>query len=247
MTQQIHILNGDALKERFPKEINGDIIVMRECLIEGDVSGETYKDFIAKRAKHISKTYEVSEEEYFRKVASEFEKLKQLPENVDINLWFEDDLFCQANLWFLINLLAKKHSTNLFLVRPKPHSPYSFAHLSNTELFEILDNRIQLKDIDDLSQLWKHYSSGNHKELLRFGENLKHTYAFISEAIKAHLDRLETKEHIGRPKQTIKDIILELNTTNFATVFREFQERAPIYGFGDLQVKRLYDEILDIT
>ena len=244
MTQQVHLLNGDALKERFPKDINGDIIVMRECLIEGDVSGETYKDFIAKRAKHIGKTYEFSEEEYFEKVASEFEKLRQLPENVDINLWFEDDLFCQTNLWFLIHLLSETHRDNLFLVRPKSHSPYSFAHLSNTELFEILDSRIQLKDIDDLSKLWKHYSSSNHKELLRLGEQLRPTYAFIAEVIQAHLDRLETKDHIGRPKQTINDIILELNTTDFGTVFREFQERAPIYGFGDLQVKRLYDEVV---
>ena len=34
---EVHILNGDALAERFPKEIPGLKIIMRECLISGPV------------------------------------------------------------------------------------------------------------------------------------------------------------------------------------------------------------------
>ena len=34
-----HILNGDSLKDVFPKEIYGTCIVARECLVDGDVSG----------------------------------------------------------------------------------------------------------------------------------------------------------------------------------------------------------------
>ena len=35
----------------------------------------------------------------------------------------------------------------------------------------------------------------------------------------------------------------ELNTEQFGLIFKEFCNRESIYGFGDLQVKRLLDEI----
>jgi hypothetical protein len=34
-----------------------------------------------------------------------------------------------------------------------------------------------------------------------------------------------------------------LETNSFGEVFKEFNKRESIYGFGDLQVKRLFDEI----
>jgi len=36
----------------------------------------------------------------------------------------------------------------------------------------------------------------------------------------------------------------ELETQDFGPVFREFTKRESIYGYGDLQVKRLFDELL---
>lgn len=44
--------------------------------------------------------------------------------------------------------------------------------------------------------------------------------------------------------QALQQIIDELGTEEFTLVFREFCKREGIYGFGDLQVKRLYDELL---
>ena len=37
--KQYHILNGDSLKDQFPNKINGDIIITRECFVDGDVKG----------------------------------------------------------------------------------------------------------------------------------------------------------------------------------------------------------------
>jgi len=37
--KQYHILNGDALKEQFPDRIKGKIIIARECLVDGNVTG----------------------------------------------------------------------------------------------------------------------------------------------------------------------------------------------------------------
>jgi hypothetical protein len=35
----------------------------------------------------------------------------------------------------------------------------------------------------------------------------------------------------------------ELETEDFGIVFKEFSQRENIYGFSDLQVKRLFDKI----
>jgi hypothetical protein len=53
-----------------------------------------------------------------------------------------------------------------------------------------------------------------------------------------------TNENPGRPSQSLIAIMNQFKTEDFDTVFREFSKREPIYGFGDLQVKRLLDQIL---
>ena len=35
-----------------------------------------------------------------KKTVPEFLKMQNIPENSEINLWFEDDLFCQVTFWF---------------------------------------------------------------------------------------------------------------------------------------------------
>lgn len=39
MTKQYHILNGTALKEQFPKQIPGERIIAKECMVDGSVNG----------------------------------------------------------------------------------------------------------------------------------------------------------------------------------------------------------------
>ncbi|MCP4133480.1 MAG: DUF1835 domain-containing protein, partial [bacterium] len=76
-----HILNGDALKEQFPVDrIDGDLIIVRECLLEGDVSGADLETFRNNRAAFIQKEYGASREEYFDKTVSEFELIFKIPE-----------------------------------------------------------------------------------------------------------------------------------------------------------------------
>ena len=50
------------------------------------------------------------------------------------------------------------------------------------------------------------------------------------------------KSGVGRPLATMKDILKMNPEQSFAEAFNAFQEREPIYGYGDVQVKRLFDE-----
>jgi len=119
MTIEYHILNGDALKAQLPKSITGEIIVARECLVDGPVEGSTLEALYETRTQFLSSAYGGNEEiDYYQKTISEFEKIQRIPHGAEINLWFEDDLFCQVNLWFILHLMKESDEIyNLFLVR----------------------------------------------------------------------------------------------------------------------------------
>ncbi len=246
MRKQIHILNGDALKEQFPNSLPGETIITRECLADGDVEGNSLAEFFNLRANFISNSYEgTTTDDYFKMTVSEFQRMHNIPETSDVNFWFEDDLFCQVNFWFVINLVSKAHrGYRYFLVRPTTHTQHGFGGLDTGELVSIYENRTELTEFDELSSLWEAYQSNDIEKLIKVSNLLKNQYPFISNAVKAHVDRIPSDGNLGRPTDVLISIMKELGTDEFGTVFNAFNKRESIYGFGDLQVKRLCDAIV---
>jgi len=245
MKNQFHILNGDSLKQQFPEDIQGDIIVARECLVDGTVKGKSLDELFSSRAEFISQNYGGSKQDYYEKAASEFHKILEISANSDINLWFEDDLFCQVNFWFVANLLIKRvEDSRIYLVRPKVHNQYGFAGLKKSELSLLYKNKILISEFNKISSLWDSYQNDDTQKLLDTAVELKDKYPFILSAVKAHIQRIPVNGNVGRPTQSLITIMQELETEDFDKVFREFNTRESIYGFGDLQVKRLFDQII---
>ena len=245
MEKQYHILNGDALKEQLPKSIEGDIIVARECLVDGAVDGKTLDDLFETRAQFMASNYEdCTVEGYREKTVVEFQKILQIEESAEINLWFEDDLFCQVNFWFVLHLLAETKKTYaLFLIRPLSHSQYGFGGLNKQELVSVQENRIPLTDIEKLAQLWSFYQNNDSEELLKISKSLDSKYPFLLPAVQAHIDSEPKNGDNGKPAESLIKIMKELKTDKFGPIFMEFCKRESIYGYGDLQVKRLIDKI----
>lgn len=242
----VHILNGDSLKEQFPKIIAGDILVARECLVDGDVKSNSLEELFELRATFLSDAYDISAEEYRTQTVLEFEKIKNIPSHTKICLWFEDDLFCQVNFWFVCYLLNQfTENCKTYLIRPEVHSPYGFAALNQHELEQIFEKGKRIDNLDKLASLWSSYKKGDLDQLVNIGEGLRTEFPFISDAIQAHLDRVPTHDNPGRPTLALREIMKELDTVEFAPVFKEFNQRESIYGFGDLQVKRLFEEIIN--
>ena len=243
MAKTFHILNGDALKERFLEKFTGEQIVMRECLVDGDVSGDSLETFFSNRSAYLSKTYgDVEEDDYRRKSITEINKIIEIPDGSAIYLWFEDDLFCQVNFWFTCWLIKEKRKSIFFLVRPVIHNMYGFGGLSDIDLFFSLDNQTKLTQIDLLSDLWIHYKNNDLEQLLETAKKFPE-FPFIQVAVEAHIERFP-KEGLGRPEKSLMAIMEELGADKFGPVFQEFCKRESVYGFGDLQVKKIYDQLL---
>jgi hypothetical protein len=219
---RFHVLNGDGLAENF--NLDGEIIVCRECLIEGETNANSLEDFWKIRAKFIEKTY--GEKDYLGKTVSEFEKLNNLSADDEVNLWFGNELFCQTNLWFCLSLLEK---TNAEIYRIFPNS--NDWNCKFDDLQSYFDSRIKLSN-EDLQlgvNLWKAYQISDYKQLMVLGKTKSSAFVRLEEVCQAEIE----KHSLPRK------ILSEIEATEFDEIFKQFSQKAPVYGFGDSQLKNI--------
>ncbi len=240
---KIHVLPGDALTENFKQtKIDGEIIVCRECLVEGDVKADNLKDFWQVRARFIEKNYGEGDGKYFQNVAGELERLKNSAENgAEINLWFEYELFCQVNLWFTLYLL-RETDAKIYRVAPFVRNENDvwkgFGDLSAEALEKCFAERVEFseKDIKLGANLWRAFQNADYETLEALAANESKCFPFLKEVCRA------ASEKNSRPRRVLEGIIAD-GKTDFAEIFPEFSARAGVYGFGDSQVKRILAEI----
>jgi len=247
-----NILNGDSLAYSFPDaKIEGDIVVVREALIDGDLSEDTLDDFWRSRAKHLG----ITDAGYDNSVVKEFEKIRNVPDDSVFNLWFEYDLFCQVNMWFVISVIhslpIKKKVFAVYtshLDKGSKHFWNGFGQANSAELKACYAHRTQLSeaDINQGHALWQAYKNGDLEELIHLLTYQSPAFPHLQEVVKAHVDRFPKDGTKGRPEKVIEDITKNIST-DFNTVLQEFWKRESIYGFGDSQVKSLYDRVMQRT
>lgn len=118
-----HVLPGDSVTAEFKKaNIDGEMIVFRECLVTGDVSATELEQFWEHRANFLALEYGEDPIQYHESVAYEVERLIGLPEDAEVNLWFEYELFCGANMWFCLDLL-RDFEGKVYRVEPLNTAP----------------------------------------------------------------------------------------------------------------------------
>ena len=236
---RIHVLPGDALTENFRKtKVDGEIIVCRECLVEGDVKAKNPEDLWQVRAAFIDESYGETSEKYFHNVVGEFEKLKNFADvGAEINLWFEYELFCQVNLWFCLYLLGES-SAKIFRVAPVVRNESDlwkgFGDLSAEDLEKCFAERIEFteKDMQLGADLWKAYQNKDYNKLEKLAENESPCFPHLKDVCRAEIEKS------ARPVKVLVDIIAE-GKTDFTEIFSAFSQKAGVYGFGDAQVKRI--------
>lgn len=237
-----HVLPGDSLVEEFSKtDLKGETIVCREALIVGPIDAETHDEFWEERAKFILTDYGEDEIEFHEKVADELERLGDIAAGDEVNLWFEYELFCQVNMWFCISRLADS-GAEIYRVAPVVRSKRDrwkgFGGLKSADLVKCFETRAKLavKDIDLGKSLWKAYQAKDKTELAKLADLSSRTFPYLDETAAA-ASEIDTK-----PAEILRAIRSE-GMRDPEAIFVEFSNRAGVYGFGDLQVSRLLDQI----
>jgi hypothetical protein len=223
---KFHILNGDALAADF--DIDGEKIICRECLIDGETNANSSDEFWKIRADFIEKHY--GENDYIDKTVREFEKLQNFSAGDEVNLWFGNELFCQANLWFCLSL-AEKSNAEIYRVFPDSTD----WNCKFDDLQTCFNNRVKLRK-EDLQlglKLWQAYQISDYAQLADLSKTNSPAFIRLQEVCEAEIEK-----HI-KPRK----ILSEIKATEFDEIFKQFSRQAGVYGFGDSGVKRILKTI----
>jgi hypothetical protein len=251
----LHILNGDSTRESFEQTgLNGDIAVWREVLSEGPLDENiSSAHFWRNREKWIGETFHETSENYQHKMLSQLTKLSERYD--EINLWFEFDLHCQANLLGVMAYLEQKADLSapaIYLICPGDFPGKTdfrgMGELNAEELEYLYDNiREQLSDADFAIalQAWKVYVSQDSDKLNAFlaTNNFWSSMHFLKTALQAQVKRLQINEHgLNYIEQKLLDIYNSGIRTKPA-MYLEFWKTEKIYGMGDMEFGIYIDEL----
>lgn len=109
VSAMLHIVNGDATLTRLaPTALPGDVLVWRDILVEGPVAPAIAVDELAvRRAPWLARRLGIDHRDYVASGRAQAEGLARAHAQDEIVLWFEQDLFCVANLCHLAAWLAR--------------------------------------------------------------------------------------------------------------------------------------------
>lgn len=239
-----HILTGDALAGTFRRtSIDGIPIVVRECLIDGPVSDDNLDVFWRRRAEYLRNAFDANVDDYYNNVKSEFDKISNIRPGDELNLWFENDLFCQANMWFVVSLINSHNLTNVFRVSPLVRTGNKwegFGRHTATDLAHCYENHQAFTKGDYKlgENLWDAYRTEDMMALAFYSGSLSPCYPYLEEVCKAELERKRN----ARPRKVLEDLLAK-GYTDFSDIFSQFSQTEGIYGYGDLQVGNMLKEI----
>ena len=248
MSSILHILNGDSTRHGFEQiGLEGDILVWREMfsqgpLLENVASGAFWK----MRNEWICNTFKELPDEYQKNVVGPLAKLGEPYE--EINLWFEFDLHCQANLLGVMTLLAKNtdlSQPSVYLICPAdfPGKPNfkGMGELNGDELEYLFDSiRVQLSDTDFViaGQAWEAYVKSDADILEKWiNENtFWGSLHSLKPALVAHIKRLRADSNgLNYIDQKLLDIYKSGHKTR-AAIYNQFWDSEKIYGMGDFEI-----------
>jgi len=188
----LHVLNGDATAAVFPSTLPGERAVWGDILMEGPAATDTET-----RAAWLATRLGVGIDDYARRWREGQSMLAHAKEHDEVVLWFEQDLFCATNLWFVLDRLE---AARVSLVFP-PLSAGAGLGALTPDTFEPLFERrraLTAADIADARALWRAYAALEPLSLTR----LQPTLPFAPAAVGLHcarfpsvVDGLDDVEH----------------------------------------------------
>ena len=239
----LHILNGESTEALLSQTaIGGDRFSFRDALIAGPAPAVNGSDWRRIRATHLAEAYGVE----FEKCEDGFARQQQIFESFDnheeVTLWFESDLFCQANLLYVLDWCAQRHPAtklSLICIGEFPGRPNfrGLGELTPPELASLFDKRSEITtgQLELAARAWQGYRSEDPRDLERLLQTDTSTLPFIDAALRLHLTRFPSDRNgLNRIESTGLELIAQ-GASRFVDLFSRFVAAEPNYGLGDAQ------------
>jgi hypothetical protein len=232
----LHLLNGDATAAAMPDAIDGDRAVWRDILMEGPpvADGAIRGAWLAPRLGVTADAYAVA----WREGETILARARQHDEVV---LWFEQDLFCAVNLWYVLDRLSD-HPGRLSLVFPPLADSFDgLGRLDEAAFAPLFERRATLDAAgrDAARTLWQAYAAPDPTRLATLAAS---PLPFSRRAVRLHCGRFPSLTHgLDELEAALLDVLVAGGALDFARLFQTVTRRPALreLGIGDVQVAAL--------
>jgi hypothetical protein len=231
----LHLLNGDATAAVFPDSLPGERAVWRDIVMEGPAGADTET-----RAAWLAPRLGVSADAYARRWREGEATLARAGEHEEVVLWFEQDLFCATNLWFILDRLD---ATRISLVFPAVGAEAAGLGALEPAAFPPLfehRRRLTTQDLTEARALWRAYVAADPTGLARLEPSLPFAHA----AIRLHCGRFPSLAH-GLDEVEHATLAHLGKGLDFAALFRTVtkSETLSALGLGDVQLAAILRDL----
>jgi hypothetical protein len=249
----IHLVAGESargtLSETF---IPGEKLSIDDILMEGPiVDGLRSPSSWERRAEYLERYFSIGKSDY---LAGHEERSRIVNESLshdEIVLWFEFDLFCQANLLYYLDWYASRdlRKTRLTLICPETFPGRKefrgLGELRVDELESLFPARLEVtSDQKRIAQrAWQAFGNSDPRAIEEFLQSDSAALPLVAPAFRAHLERFpSTANGLGILGQKTLEILNE-QPASFASLFRRVIATPEIFrhGMGDLQLQSYLD------
>ncbi|HVZ38806.1 MAG TPA: hypothetical protein VHI13_05985 [Candidatus Kapabacteria bacterium] len=239
----LNIHNGDVSANAARSAgIPGDHVPWRESLVTGRASaGLGRAEWIAIRAQHLSNAYGADMQRCSEEMIAMEEMLDASPAFDELVLWFDDDLFCQTILWYLLSRLESMQFEQTIVTNagrishPLADDPPEGTMGRSPEEIFALRTELPAELIAEGARHWRAYGSAEPTDLDAAFHLPSPTSARAQHAMFAHMLRYPSTHNGLNHIETL--VITDLDEpTLFPDVFRRICNSGISFGYGDCQL-----------
>ena len=238
----LHVLNGDATATVFAAAgLPGDVLVWRDVLVEGPVTTEwTAPEALAVRTAFLAASLAIDPEQYRSSVHEQDEGLAGALRHDEIVLWFEQDLFCAVNLWYVLAWLARRPAAaQLTLVYPPVDEVRGLGVRAPAQLAALFTERCLVTPhaLALGRRAWEAYTDRDPRAAAVLAETETDALPFVRDAFRLHCARFPSIATGLNEVETATLASLERGSMRFGELFRAVtaDPRGARHGMGDVQ------------
>jgi hypothetical protein len=241
----IHLISGESILGTLKEtSVPGDKLSIDDILMEGPVIGGLQSESSwNQRAEYLERYFTIPKSDYLSGKANCDRILQDSLSQDEIILWFEFDLFCQANLLYLLNWYASRemNRTRLTLVCPDVF----LGELPAENLEPLFPARVEitLAAKQTAQRAWQAFSSDDPRAIEQFFLSDSSSLPFLAPALRGHLERFPSKTNgLGLIGQKTLEVLNE-GPLAFRKLFPRVNSTPEIrrYGIGDLTLQSYLD------
>jgi hypothetical protein len=242
----IHLIAGQSALQTLQKtNVPGEKFSIDDILMEGPaVDGLQSNSSWDMRADWLEQHFSIAKIDYLSGKQERHRILEDSQRHDEIVLWFEFDLYCQANLLYYLDWYAKNlRAARLSLVCPETVAGRQrfrgLGELYGAELAALFPTREEVTDAQKrvAQDAWQAFSSPNPEGIQKLIDDGTPELPLIAPAFRAHLERFpSTTNGMGILGQKTLEI-LNHEPLPFHKLFTQVAGSPELFrhGMGDLQ------------